>query len=300
MKYIFLNPCSSGGLALKKWDKIKDHMSDLENCQVVDCFYDIKWNEFPIEKGDVFISAGGDGTLHTMVNALITNKGLGILNDIDIGHIGLGSNNSYLRPYSECVMLNGIPMKVSAETQLQDLIEIKIKDNANANDKTVYCVANASVGFLAQANLLFNTENDIGTLKKFNSDIADIYTFFKALSKWKAVHVMSAKKSFAITNMHFMKRPYYAAGLCFPEEISPHNGTFHFNLLRSRPGPEVMTRFLKMLFFKKWEEGRDETKELSHYAFKAEKKLAFEADGEIYFGKEFEIKICEQGIRLCK
>ncbi len=295
MKTIFLNPQSCSGLSLSKWEKIKGSIPDLKNYRIVDNFYQLDWNQLEIAEGDTFISAGGDGTLHSMVNALIAARGLSVLEKISFGHIGLGSNNSFLRPYSECKTFFGIAMRISEKAELSDLIEITIDD-----EQKIYCVANASAGFLASANQLFNTEKDIAYLKKMNSDAADVYTFFKALFSWTPITISTADETKGITNLHFMKRPYYAADLGFPEEIPARNEKFRFNILLARPKQEVLTRFMQMLLFKKFEYGRDQTDELSSFTFESAKAIPLEADGEIYFGKKFEIRICETGIKLCR
>lgn len=302
MKYVFLNPHSCSGLALKKWEKVKECMPELKNYTVVDDFYKLNWNEFSVKDGDLLISAGGDGTLHSMVNALIKNKGLDVLNQVSIGHIGLGSNNSYLRPYNECTVLHDIPLKVSEKTIDQDLIEIQIKNKGHT--QTIYCVANSSLGFLSTANIIFNSDPVIAKLKKINSDVADIFTFFKALGSWKPhkveYNLNGESRESLITNLHFMKRPYYAADLGFPEFISPKTESFRFNILHERTKFIVLKKFLQMLLFKNFKEGRDTTAEVKQMTVRSVATIPIETDGEIYYGDEFQIKICSQGIKLCK
>lgn len=302
MKYVFLNPHSCSGLALKKWEKVKECMPELKNYTVVNDFYKMDWSEFPVVEGDLFISAGGDGTLHSMVNALIKNKGLEALDKVSIGHIGLGSNNSYLRPYHECTVLHDIPLKVSEKTIDQDLIEIQI--NHKGKNQIIYCVANSSLGFLSTANILFNSDPMIAVLKKMNSDAADVFTFFKALGKWKPIKVEynlnGETRESLITNVHFMKRPYYAADLGFPETIAPKTESFRFNILHERSRATVLKKFLQMMLFKNFEEGRDTTADVKQMTVRSNSTIPIEADGEIYYGEEFQIKICSQGIKLCR
>lgn len=298
MKYVFLNPQSCSGRALSRWEKLKDNIPDLQNYRIVDDFNKLDWDELQVQEGDVFISAGGDGTLHCMVNALIREKGLSVLEKISIGHIGLGSNNSYLRPYKDCRVLHGIAMKISDETILHDLIEVQFLHNSER--KIFYCIANASAGFLASANVLFNSEKDIASLKKASPDAADVYTFFKALAFWRPLDIELDGNKIQVTNLHFMKKPFYAADLGFPEKIFPMNKKFRFNLLYGRGKTDVMKRFLKMLLLKDFVQGRDLTGEREKVIFRSEKTIPFEADGEIYYGNEFQVTISEQGIRLCK
>ena len=302
MKYFFLNTQSCSGLALKKWSKVSHSLPDLQGAHIVENFFDIHWENFQVLSGDTFISAGGDGTLHCMVNALVKNKGVDVLSKIKVGHVGLGSNNSFLRPYSECKIIHDVPMRIANETYAQDLMEVEV--TLNGNIQKVYCVANSSVGFLATANILFNTARDIAVLKKWNSDLADVYTFIKALINWRAIEVeyITNEKSEikSITNMHFMKKPYYATDLGFPEIIPSNNGLFRLNILWERPRLVILKKFFSMLVFKNLLQGRDMTAEVSSITIKSKKSIPIELDGEIYFGTEFKIKAFKEGIHLCK
>lgn len=298
MKYIFLNHNACSGKALTKWRMIKDHLIVTENCKVIENREFIDWDHFDIKEGDSFLSAGGDGTLHCLVNDLIKHKGLDVLSKIKIGHIGLGSNNSYLRPYSECQILAGIPMKISAETFSQDLVEVQIENNGELILR--YCVANASLGFLAHANKLFNNSSDIAILKRWNSDLADVYTFFRALFQWKSLSIKSSLYSGAITNFHIMKRPFYASDLCFPENIQASSGKFRINLLKDHSTLSILKRFIKMLIFKKFEEGRDFTSESDELIVSCDRSTAMELDGEIVYGTAFHMTALKGKINLCK
>lgn len=302
MIMIFLNPQSCSGLAMKKWARLSDELSELTAAMIVDDFYKLDWELLNIREGDTLISAGGDGTLHCMVNALITNKGIDILSKIKVGHIGLGSNNSFLRPYHECRMVHEIPMRISEITYAQDLLEIEVGHEGKS--QKVYCVANSSLGFLASANILFNSAADIAVLKKWNSDLADVYTFIKALLKWRPVKIRyildgkSAEK--IITNMHFMKKPFYATDLGFPEVIHPGNGRFRLNVLWHRNQFIILKKFFSMLAYKKQEEGRDLSLEIDEIQISSERPQPIEMDGEIYYGSSFKIKTFKEGIHLCK
>lgn len=302
MKYLFLNPQSCSGQAMKKWNKIKNHLGPSHELKIVDQFYAFDWDQLEINKGDTFISGGGDGTLHCLVNALIKKKGLDSLSSITIGHIGLGSNNSFLRPYSECQILNGIPMRISDSPYVQDLLEIEVINKGQS--QIVYCVSNASLGFLATANILFNTSSDIAFFKKWNSDLADIYTFLKALIKWKPISLglefENRREHKMITNMHFMKKPYYATDLGFPETIPPTNGKFRLNILWKKNPIIVLKKFCSMLILKNLLEGRDETSEIEKVHVTSDHLIPIEMDGEIYYGEKFTIKIYKKGIQLCK
>lgn len=299
MRYIFLNRTSSAGTAPQKWKKIAASFAD---AMVIEDAHSFDWKGHAFQKNDILISAGGDGTLHNLVNTLIKFRGLEFLQTVLIGHIGLGSNNSFLRPYADCGAISGIPLRISEESQFQDLLEVEI--NGSKGAQTFYCVANASLGFLAKANQVFNTSEFVYTLKKWNSDVADLATFFKTLGRWRSIEVKyeipEGPRQERITNMHFMKRPFYAADMGFPEVITPDSGTFRFNVLKSLSHAELMRRFASVLLFKNFEQGRHESMEIPWIFIESAQEIPFEMDGEVHWGRHFKIRSVKAGVRLCR
>jgi diacylglycerol kinase family enzyme len=299
MKFLFLNLDSCGGNANPKWDSIKENFTDT---LIVDDFYHYDWSANPLKENDILISAGGDGTLHLLVNTVIQKFGEAILDQVTFGHIGLGSNNSFLRPYDECQMMNNIPMKISQKTWHQDLMKFEIEDSLNQK-KIIYATANSSMGFLAEANCIFNSSALVLVCKKLNSDLADIVAFFKCLLSWRSqlltYEIDGKKNQEKITNIHLMKRKYYAAGLCFPEDIAPMNNTYRINKLAKRNPFEICFRFVLMLFLKQHRLGRDFSSEIQ--TFKAHSDIPFlvEIDGEIYKAKNICVTVANTKIKLC-
>lgn len=299
MKYVFLNPDSCSGLARKKWNTIQSGLKELQGFKLVDKFYSINWNDFNIQTNDSFFSAGGDGTIHSMVNGLIKHKGIGILSQIKVGHIGIGSNNSFLRPYENYKSFETIPYAISKDTYKQDLIQITIDDK-----EQVICVANSSIGFLAHANKIFNSSRDVAFLKKINPDLADSYTVLKTLFTWRPFAVkfqldnkVVEKK---ITNIHLMKKPFYASDLRFPEEIEPAGGNFHLQILYELPKHEILTRFVSLMVKKNFEAGRDFFIQKESFEVESAQTISLEVDGEIYKGRKFVFQIIPGAINLCR
>jgi diacylglycerol kinase family enzyme len=299
MRYVFLNPSSCAGKAPLKWKKVAKEFAD---AQVIEDSHRFDWKQHTFQKDDILISAGGDGTLHNLVNTLVRLHGLEFLKNIKIGHVGLGSNNSFLRPYSECQKVHGIPMRVSEDSLVQDLIEVEIV--GPKGKQIIYCVANASLGFLAKANQVFNTSETVYELKKINSDLADFATFFKTLGRWRSKEIRfetaAGVRNERITNMHFMKRPFYAADMGFPEQIPPSSGTFSFNLLKDLSKGELARRFASVLIFKKFEKGRHEHADIPWIRIESANEIPFEMDGEVHWGRQFNIHCVQGGVRLCR
>ena len=69
-----------------------------------------------------FIAAGGDGTINYLLNEILSNPSKTIIDEIQIGAIGLGSSNDFHKPMYSSRLINGIPCKVDfTNTEERDI-----------------------------------------------------------------------------------------------------------------------------------------------------------------------------------
>ena len=102
----------------------------------------------------LIVSAGGDGSVHYLVNHLLKD-GKEYASNVTLGAIGLGSSNDFLKPFGE--KIKGIPVRInySKGTLLHDTGMVTYMDDANLEQRKFFIV-NASVGVTAKANWNFN------------------------------------------------------------------------------------------------------------------------------------------------
>ena len=101
--YIIINPTSGNAAAKKKWKKI------VANLNLYKVPYDATFSQYKdheevlvnnaIKKGyRKFISVGGDGTLHHIINGIMTQKYVKVA-ELKIAVIPLGTGNDWVKTY---------------------------------------------------------------------------------------------------------------------------------------------------------------------------------------------------------
>ncbi|UCC11279.1 MAG: acylglycerol kinase family protein, partial [candidate division WOR-3 bacterium] len=155
---VFINPCSNYGKSLRQWETIKDEvrtrMGKLETEQILNPVEIIPEISKSLKRGeDIFIAAGGDGTVNLLLNAIMQAGGD---RDVTIGAVGLGSSNDFHKPFGEDAFIKGVPVKIDFKNAFpRDVIRIRYR-NATGHPDTRYCLINASAGLTAEANAFFN------------------------------------------------------------------------------------------------------------------------------------------------
>ncbi len=108
--FVIINPISGNGIIKKKKQSILNELNNLNYSQKVN-FTQHSKHEIGLVKEGIeqgfrkFISIGGDGTLHHVVNGIMIH-GIEYLSEIKVGIIPLGTGNDWAKNYS-------IPNKIS-------------------------------------------------------------------------------------------------------------------------------------------------------------------------------------------
>lgn len=287
---VVINPKSSGHSALKKWASISPLIPHDKVLMLEDF---LKSNVSP-NLGDFYIAAGGDGCLHAVVNFIIQKFGTSSLEKVAFGYIGLGSNNSFLQPVNKKYLCNGVPVQISPTLHMRDLIQVTIKNKGVSTNQ--YVISNASLGFLSYANLTFNQNPWVQLFKKISVTVADVASFFMTLSRFKSLTVSVDHHNSSITNLHWLKSPYFTKDLHF-KTAALDSGFFDFYTLPGKARLEIMTRFISMLIRKKMSAGFETHHCLKSLTVTSKEVVPLEIDGEVYFGDEFVFQILPKAMR---
>ena len=245
-------------------------------------------NIFNNQTDQCIISAGGDGSINFIVNAILRHFPK-FLSKIHLGAIGFGSSNDFLKPFDK--KINDIPVKINLDrSKWVDIGQVRLM-NIESKPFTKYFVINSSIGVTADANNLFN-KGDL-FLKKTkvkNVHAAIIYTAVKTILRYNnkslLISYQNESKEIMATNISVIKNPHISGSFKYDQVILPDDGFLGLNICFGMNKLEL----IKVLF------------DLSNGHFSGKPKrcsclvrtvavisaddIAVETDGEITFARE--------------
>jgi hypothetical protein len=145
-----VNPYAAGG-GLDRWSLVVPSCPDTRRNEIcIRSGSTVSDGADAIQAGErEFISAGGDGTVNALVNALASMLGPEELRNVTVGALGLGSSNDFHKPYTHTI--HGFPARI-------DFDRARPRDAGCLSFDSCrrFFLVNASAGVTANANAFFN------------------------------------------------------------------------------------------------------------------------------------------------
>jgi YegS/Rv2252/BmrU family lipid kinase len=293
---VILNPTSGQGSSQKKWPKIK---------QLLDHYgfqYQLEITQYPkhsirivhdyIEKGfRHFICIGGDGTLHNIVNGIMSQN-ITLSQNIHVGIIPIGTGNDWVKTHHiSNVMESAIKTILKGNLQCQDIGKIEIMGE---NLKPVYFNNMAGIGFDAYVVSKVNTLKKVGkfsyllgamlglfSFKNFN---CEVYINSKLQYSGKVLMVLVGLCKYSGGGMQLTKNP------------NAFDGVFDVSIAKNLSKFEIIKKLGHLFNGKITNHLKVESLQTHTIEIKpTEKALPFiQADGELLGKGNFKISIIEK------
>ncbi len=302
----FLNPYCSGGRGLKKWEKISSYFSKDIRWYRIDCNGSID----PIIKnsfmeGEInFIAAGGDGTVNYVLNKLLKLIPEEDLKNIKLGAAGIGSSNDFHKPFSECTLIEGIPVKTNFEAaEFRDIGCISFEEKGILRHK--YFLINASIGITAEANHFFNNPDLIlKKLKKTNTGLSILYSALKTILKYKNfdIKIKSAgtgELGINLTNLGIVKNPNFSGNLRYNSVKKLNSGKFDIHLCYGMSMLEIISLFNNLQKGSFYQIAKKRCWQSSEIKIFSNENFFIEFDGEIIKTNSAVFEILPKLIKVC-
>jgi len=306
---IFINPVCDYGKGLSKWQRIESDLRRIygkfSSEQILSPEQFPSQIEKALEEGErIFIAAGGDGTLHHLLNSLLRLKPFS--GELTIGSVGLGSSNDFHKPFRKEKCINGISVRMDWKKAVEtDLIAVGY-GNGGEKLRSRLCLINASIGVTAQANDFYNSRHAfIFYMKKICHDAAVVASALKTLATYRNIPCFLTvdnglpKKTF-LSNLGVIKNPHFAGGLCYDTVIGHDDGDLGINICDDMSKVEAV-RTLIRLYGKKFS-GYPKTTALKAKKLRLEShcRFALEMDGEVVNATRVEFKVLPKAARCCQ
>ena len=231
--YIFINKNAAGGRSIGKWAKaklaLKKNNIKFEEVKTSSIFeLELFLKKIKLNEDTILVSAGGDGSIHTLINMVMIHYSEQDIQKIKIGAIALGSSNDFHKPFQ---LIDGLSLKVSPNTANYDLLkyEIEFFDQVKI---IRYGIINASTGVGALGNYFFNISRVVKMLKKLSFEIANLYTLVNVLMKASSQEyelclyqekkmIVTQKKYFS--NIGILKNKHVSGTMKYDSNVTANN-----------------------------------------------------------------------------
>lgn len=305
--HIFVNPNSHQGKGWKIWLSIEQEVLRLlPDARIITTSKaeDLEAHLTPLVQAGLetcIISAGGDGSIHSLVNMLLKCPGFD-KSGISLGAIGLGSSNDFLKPFH--LMLNKVPVRINTTqpAKLRDAGIIKYIDGDGVW-KEKYFIVNASFGATSEGNWHFNNPGKIlRWLKKVNTSAAITYTAVSTILSYrnKMVHLRynDVEKRTRMSNINILKIPYVSGSLHYKQDILPDDGKLGVNICINMRKHELLQTLFQLQKGKFKLTEKNISSYTDNFQLKSEKPIIFECDGETEVSTMIEISVLPGAIRM--
>jgi diacylglycerol kinase family enzyme len=305
--FIIVNPYCHQGRGWKRWLSIKtDVLQEIPGARVIvsekGMDLDIEINRVLQSNEDAcLISAGGDGSIHALVNILLdTANGEGKLTPL--GAIGLGSSNDFLKPFHR--VIKNVPVRINTRRPylFQDVGRVKYVDPNNIV-KEKFFIVNASFGATAEGNWNFNNPGPLlQWLKKNTTGIAITYTAITTILSYKnksaIIRFNGEEKQSQVSNINILKIPYVSGTLHYSQAVLPDDGRLGLNICSGMNKRELLSTLFNL------EKGRfsQNHKRIStfvdHFQLRSDSPVVFECDGETEKSTYVDISLLPRAVQL--
>jgi diacylglycerol kinase family enzyme len=304
---ILVNYSSNNSNGEKKWLLVKDRVMELlpldtkvisysKGFDIDECIRSL----ITEENISSIISAGGDGSINYILNAIVACEGESTTR-ISLGAIGLGSSNDFTKPCSN--FISGIPVKIKMQTSKPaDICKVIFNDKSSTR-QVRYSIINASLGVTAEANLLFNQGDFfINRFKSRFTGITILYTAVKTIMRYKNKHVHlsydAVEKDIDFTNISIVKNANISGSFKYDQKIEMDDGFLGLNYFYDM-GKVGLLRTLYDLSRGKFSGKPNRVSVLTKgIKISSDEHLVLETDGEIQYANDVEFSIIPRAIRV--
>ncbi|MBU0994351.1 MAG: hypothetical protein KJ737_17810 [Proteobacteria bacterium] len=308
---IYLNPAVNNHTGRKKLSKIYDGL-----CKKAERMgSDIVIEDIPkdpldslnehIEKGEkTFIAGGGDGTVHSLANAMMrlpepTRK------EVIFGAIGLGSSNDFHKPMSKSNLIKGIPIKIDFTNPIEHNVAQADYITDTGQSVSEYFIINGSMGATADVNYTFNNGGAFANWLKPRWVDGCIYYcglhVFLNYKNFKAkLEIHKQNYHTEISNLGFLIYPNFAGSFKYDTEVTPQSDYFCINLSENMNKSEQFISTFNLLRHRFYNQPKTKSWNAQEVTVCVDDKTTFEMDGEVRMVKKVSIKLIKGGLTVCQ
>jgi diacylglycerol kinase (ATP) len=303
---VLLNPAAGGGRGKARWAGVESIVAASFEPRVVELDDSGRWEgavrRAMAEAVQVFLAAGGDGTVGTLVDALLRARGSLALESFILGAVGLGSSNDFHKPFGRVV--GGVPLRIGAARTSRDVCRARFIA-ADGSPQERHFLVSASLGLVAQANAFFSSGDRVQRwLRARWTDGAILFAAQRTLAGYRNLEAVLRLKDedefpCALTNLSVTKTRWVSGGFRYDTPVAPDDGLLALNLCEGMTRPAAV-RALADLARGRFQ-GRPGRRHWQVPRLEVEMRglAALELDGEVFEARKVSFEVLHERIGVC-
>ena len=293
--YIIINPISGNGTGKKLWPKIQETL--------IQSGFNFKFAFTEYLNHSVFLTqnainqdikniicVGGDGTLHNVINGLMSQTHIDSAS-INVGVIPVGTGNDWVKTYNiPNDYKKAIKIIKNGVTNQQDLGKINL---CNQEDRPIYFNNLAGIGFDGLVVSKVGKYKSLGAISYFIASISSLFTY----SNFKTTVTLN-NQSYSLKSLMVLIGlcQYSGGGMQLTREPNTNDGLFDISIAEDLSKWEIIANLKNLFNGKIVNHKKVKTYKASSIRIKVSqnKQPFIEADGELIGKGSFSISIIEK------
>ncbi len=230
--FVIINPTSGNGLSKQKWPEIKSslkayhfnfcsHFTEYSN-------HSFKLVQQAIIDGYInIICVGGDGTLHNIVNGIMSQSKTPSIS-INVGVIPIGTGNDWVKTHNiPNDFEKAIQIIKNGQTKLQDVGKITL---INSNVRPIYFINLAGIGFDGYVVSKVSRYKHFGAISYLIGTLMGLFSFKNFTSKTTINSEDFTSKTLMVL---IGLCQYSGGGMQLTKQVNPFDGLFDVSIAKN-------------------------------------------------------------------
>jgi diacylglycerol kinase family enzyme len=243
-----------------------------------------------------FVAAGGDGTVHALVERLVEGRGPLPLDALTLFAVGLGSSNDFHKPFRS--VHSGIPLRVDRERAApRDVGLVRFTDGAGRARRSVLVVS-ASAGVVAEGNALFERGRPGRRLTGLLIAGSALRAVARSRSFRARLRHDDVDEEIALSSLSVLKTAWLSGSLRYDLPVAADDGAFTVGLCEGMGRARLLTTLAGLACGRFRGKGTRAFRTTS-LGLSSEEPFLLEIDGEVTTARDVRFEILPERIRAC-
>ena len=245
----------------------------------------------------IFVAAGGDGTVHALLEALVDGHGNVPLEAVTLGVAALGSSNDFVKPLRPGDGL--VPLRLdAARATPRDLVRVRMVDSSGRERSTLLAVS-ASAGVVAEGNALF----DAGRWPGRGTAVAIAASALRAIGRHRDFTARlrhdGTEEEISLSSLSVLKSPWLSGSLRYDLPVAPADGLLGVALCAGMGRLRLVSTLAGLLFGRFRNRPGTRSFLTTALVLSADEPFLLEVDGEVSPALEAHFAILPERVRVC-